>query len=1062
MRKLFVLFIAGIICPLSLLSQESGRDYIALSEEALLKGDFQGAEAILYEGCEAYRASGKTKTREYFHCALNLVINRTDYFGPIEASSTLEAFRGEYEASGMQDNYVDALFAYARGRMSSYMGKYNEAEASFRQALASMEGIGQTNDIDYANILSALAAAIRDREKADACFDQASNLLRSIGTPTAMTALGVNLVNSGISARAAGEYDSALEKETEAGRLFGLYLSPDHPFYVNLYSTLAGLYQRMGDVDAMIHATQEMDRIHSVGNFGIMQKVLIDLNNFTLMMNSSRFNDMEKAFPDLRSSITKTVGKESSLYGRLLCNMGMAYSLGGDQQRSEECFKEGLLAYERSLGKASLEYISRLANLSSLYLDKDFHKGITMMTDAVRLYEENFDKRPSYEYADLLAKLSYIYALDDKKVQATKMASEAERILVRSTSESYFNYHVVMRQLSLVYEHFKDRQKAGEYVQKAYQSLVASGDQFTPPAAGTLYAAGMYSSDPVQAGRIKDKALGIIEATGVMSIASVGHMLDRISDIVTHNANVDNPVELVEKLNKMMRANLRLNISTLDEKGRQQYWDVLSPIIGLMPEIVYMAYMMEESMDYSGALYDLSLLKKGQVLSSTTELEQLIRISENPDLEKTLEELKAVNSVIKTGVESDIRRAQLQERAVQLEKVLITASADYGDFLRNIDVTWRDISKELGPNDVAVEFIDCGTYQDSKIFVPLLLRKSLPRPVICSPFVYPEAEILKYETGGNEYYNMLYNKDIVSLGMMWEGVLPYLQKGDIIWFSAEGALNSLALEHMAVKEGVLICDLFPTRRLSSTRELIGRGEHAPSTYVLFGGLDYNATAEEKTWYASERGGNAFKAGWGYLGMTMEEVSEIEKLLKVSRFVKKVKVISGSEGVEESFKKFSGNAPEVIHIATHGFYRRDDLKSDAMKRSGLVFAGANTPSPEGVDDGLLTSEEISLMDLRGCEMVVLSACATGVGAYNSDGVYGLQRAFKKAGVKSILMTLWDVSDEYTSLIMQLIYLELCQGKSPREAYENGLDKFREICSQVGLQEDWLWAGFVMLD
>ena len=135
----------------------------------------------------------------------------------------------------------------------------------------------------------------------------------------------------------------------------------------------------------------------------------------------------------------------------------------------------------------------------------------------------------------------------------------------------------------------------------------------------------------------------------------------------------------------------------------------------------------------------------------------------------------------------------------------------------------------------------------------------------------------------------------------------------------------------------------------------------------------------------------------------------------------------------------------------------------MQLTGLLFAGANrawknTNVIPGIEDGILTADEISQIDLRGTEVVVLSACTTGLGEYNSpEGVFGLQRAFKLAGVKSIVMSLWEVSDEATSRLMQVFYENLTRGVEIHTA-------FRKAQQELKKQKDdpFEWAGFVLLD
>jgi CHAT domain-containing protein len=139
--------------------------------------------------------------------------------------------------------------------------------------------------------------------------------------------------------------------------------------------------------------------------------------------------------------------------------------------------------------------------------------------------------------------------------------------------------------------------------------------------------------------------------------------------------------------------------------------------------------------------------------------------------------------------------------------------------------------------------------------------------------------------------------------------------------------------------------------------------------------------------------------------------------------------------------------------------------NSLRRSGLAFAGAQKAwdgeeIPKGIDDGVMLAQEIASMDLAGTDLVVLSACETGLGEINSEGVFGLQRAFKKAGVQTLIMSLWKVHDEATALFMQTFYDNLLSGKSKRDSFaaaQMALRKHRDYGKDPAY-----WAAFVMLD
>jgi CHAT domain-containing protein len=164
-------------------------------------------------------------------------------------------------------------------------------------------------------------------------------------------------------------------------------------------------------------------------------------------------------------------------------------------------------------------------------------------------------------------------------------------------------------------------------------------------------------------------------------------------------------------------------------------------------------------------------------------------------------------------------------------------------------------------------------------------------------------------------------------------------------------------------------------------------------------------------------------------------------------------------------------PCVVHLSTHSFtldatnspfskYFSD--KELAYKTTGLMFTGASHTlqgyeMPYEMNDGLLYAEEIALYDFSYIDLLVLSACQTGLGEIGGDGVYGLQRGFKIAGVNTIVMSLWEVSDAATEVLMTKFYSLLAKGKSKREAFDAAVGAVKKE-----YESPEYWAAFIMLD
>lgn len=221
----------------------------------------------------------------------------------------------------------------------------------------------------------------------------------------------------------------------------------------------------------------------------------------------------------------------------------------------------------------------------------------------------------------------------------------------------------------------------------------------------------------------------------------------------------------------------------------------------------------------------------------------------------------------------------------------------------------------------------------------------------------------------------------------------------------------------------------------------------------------------------------FRSGWGELPGTVYEISTLSSLTSEAS----IKTLSyiGDEATEEQFKALSGSSPDIIHVASHGFSysqtnENDNSETDVthsldeiysvLQLSGLVLTGGNNVwqgkvIPDGVEDGILTAEEIARLDLSNTDLVVLSACDTGLGMMDPvDGVWGLQRAFKQAGVGSVLMTLWKIPDTTTTMFMTEFYSQLLSGRSKHQSLKNA----QNYLIENGASNPYYWASFVLLD
>ncbi len=510
----------------------------------------------------------------------------------------------------------------------------------------------------------------------------------------------------------------------------------------------------------------------------------------------------------------------------------------------------------------------------------------------------------------------------------------------------------------------------------------------------------------------------------------------------------------------------QMSLMTSDEKSKMifdDYWQ--SEIDHYNSEAYYKHKNDSLGNIYAKLSYDVQLLTKGLLLKSEIGLRDLILGTGNSTLINKYNRLTEIKKLL-SNPSDDLDRDTLHKEYQQLERVLMKESELYGNYLHDFLYTFADVKSGLDKNDVAIEFaaVHSPVDDDELYYFALVLKHDYSSPKIIG-------------------LDNKFSSDSI-FQKVWEPLYDEIKGMKNVYFSPTYDLNNLPLESAKLPNGSYISDLgINFYRVSSTREIIKQREK--STYesaVLYGGLEYNADIKDLIASDAEERSNGLRGIgglkndvesdlrqgnilWKYLIGTKMEVSEIEKI--ASNFGVKTKLFSESNGTESTLKNLSGKMIDILHLATHGFYIKpinNKTEKNQMERSGLALAGANlvqsgTVLPEGVDDGILTADEISRLDLRRLDLIVLSACETGLGDITGEGVYGLQRGFKKAGVNSILMSLWKVDDDATQALMVEFYKNFLNGETKAKSLFKAQ---RYVKSQPGWEDPEYWAGFILLD
>ena len=488
-------------------------------------------------------------------------------------------------------------------------------------------------------------------------------------------------------------------------------------------------------------------------------------------------------------------------------------------------------------------------------------------------------------------------------------------------------------------------------------------------------------------------------------------------------------------------------LAFLDERSRDRFWSVqgVNYLNSIMAGASYPS-------DASGTLFDAALLSKGLLMNASRELEHFFRAAKEGGAMETYQSLKQAKdrmAYLYSGTRAERDEAKrLMEETALAERRLMEQARQYGDFLRYMDLSWKDVSACLEPGDVCVEFVryvlDDESHYCAAVLVPGQNPKNISLPGIKDDML----------TGHRP--EDLYARKSTLYQTVFSPLEPMLKNARTVYFSPAGVLHSVALESVVSPDGGRMNERFRMKRMSSSRELLKGFSRVVrwDKAVLFGGIDYDAeVVPAQTASANSRG--QVDSGWPYLPGTLEEVHKIQELLASSETI----VHTGSAAGSRQFKALSGSGTNLIHVATHGYYDKtatsqldEGYDDETMLQSGLVMAGANRDG-----EGLLSSHEISRLDLEETDMAVLSACGTGLSPFQYDESYGLVRAFKKAGCQSILMTLWDVED----LRAQEFMVEFYRARTAGSDNEESLRKAGSLI-KTKYPGTLDWAAFVLLD
>lgn len=913
-------------------------------------------------------------------------------------------------------------------------------------------------------------------------------------------------------------YNEAEKWYLKAKSIFEKILDKMDPYYASTLNNLALLYEDMGFYDkAELLYHQAIEIREKVLGKTHPDYIASRHNLANLYIESGFYEKAETLLLEVQSIREKVFGKNHLEYARGLNNLAVLYHFMGNSEKIEPFLLESLSIKEKNLGKETPEYARSLNNLANYYGDMGNYEKVELLYLEALAIRAKIQGKDQPDYAQSLVNLGVFYSDIGNNKKAESFLLEAMNICEKVFGKENSYTGMVIGDLATVYHSLGEHAKAEPLYLSAKNIAEISLGKTHPDYATPLMNLGAYYIDIkdykkaeaffVEAIGIREKALGIEHlsyAKSLNALAGVAWSLKKYAEANTY----------LQKAEAIEKKSLLKATRYLSEQELAAY------IQAFQRSMNWNYSLKQQHQSNLASSYDNVLFYKGFLLNVAAKMRTnfINQVATNNEYQKLIAYQRRLAMEYSKPLADRQNVAELEEKANTLEKELTRTVAGFGEAIRQ--VTWREVQQKLKSNEAAIEFVH---YQfvnpnptDSIMYAALVLRPGMKQPVFIPLFEQKQLDTVLKGSGKTktDYINQLYalgNQEKPLYQLIWKPLEQELIGATTIYFSPSGLLHRLNLNAIPVpiptlapNKTLTLADRYQLIELGSTRQLV---IEAPKTEItqskdaqIYGGIQYEMDSTSikianvdlnKNLLTARRGidfthaDSTLRGGkWNYLKWTEVEINSLEAIL--TDVGMKPELHKGYTATEESFKRIGVDkpSPRIVHLATHGFFfpdpksksKNENLVAEAkepvfkisehpMIRSGLILAGGNhvwqtgKPFQPGFEDGILTAYEISQMNLANTELVVLSACETGLGdIQGNEGVYGLQRAFKIAGAKYLIMSLWQVPDFHTQELMTTFYSKWLEDKmSIPDAFRAAQKELKEK-----FKEPFYWAGFVLVE
>jgi CHAT domain-containing protein/Tfp pilus assembly protein PilF len=977
--------------------------------------------------------------------------------------------RRQLEAAGAKND--EALRLYGEGKYQDGLRAASEAAEVCKRLMGPAHP-------DYGAILINLALiyqSMGDYARAESLCRQASEVFKTTLGET-HPAYAQSLNNLAELYRSMGDYAQAEPLYRQALEIRKKARGETHPDYATSLNNLAGLYQTMGDFARAESLFLQAKEIWQKSLGETHPDYGMSLNNLGLLYEA--MGDYAKAEPLYRQALEicqKALGETHPNYGASLNNLAALYKSMGDYARAEPLYRQATQILQKALGDKHPSYATGLSNLAGTYFDMgDYARAEPLYVEASEAIKTALGESHP-EYARSLNNLAGLYESVGDHAKAEPLYRQALEIRKKALGETHPDYATSLNNLAALYQVMGDYAKAEPLLRQALEiKKKALGETHPDYATSLNNLAALYhaigdsaraESHYLQSAEVMKKALGETHPNYATSLNNLA-LMHRFMGNYAQAERCSRDSLSISRQN--------LELTALVQSERQQ----IAMLERVRHHLHFLIDLAAEAPAHGPAAYDEVLAWKGIVLGRQRAMRAAGRSSEVAPVLEELRDTATELATLSFGIPSRQQAqawkrqiAQLSAKKEELEQKLAVASKAYRDALK--PVTLADLRAALPKGAALVDFIQFQhTTRRSKehgggltveqrigVFVVRSVGEVQFLDIGSATFIATAIDAWRAGQG----YSAEAQKAAQTLReKIWLPIEVHLNGVTTVFICPDQDLGKLPFAALPGKTpGTYLLQECALVVVPAPQAVLWSKETRPAedrlqSLLVVGGVDYDRKMKLDSAplpklaiqglapRVDRDAGSAFQPIPG----TQEEMIAIGALFKASHGGVAAMMIGGEKASQQAVIQ-SARDHRYLHLATHGYFAAARFKS-AMDRdindvrsgqmafvsqqsisgynpgllSGLALAGANEPTDE--DDGIWTSSEVEALNLGNVELVVLSACETGLGkTAGGEGLLGLQRAFQVAGAGTVVASLWSVPDQATKALMVRFYENLWQ-------------------------------------